>query len=65
MLSSLALTPQVINAAFISKELQASLLSQIGDGFQLTKEDWNDRKVLQTAFTEGPTVLKPFWGDLV
>ena len=65
MRSSLALTPQVINAAIISKELQASLLSRVGDGDLLTKEDWSDRKVFQTAFMEAPTVRKPFWGDLV
>lgn len=65
MRGCLALTPQVINAAFISKELQAALLSQFGDSFQLTKEDWSDRKILQTAFTETPTVRKPFWGGLV
>jgi adenylate cyclase len=65
MRSSLAPTPQVINAAFISNELQATLLSRIGDGFQLTKEDWSDRKAIQTAFTEARTVRKPYWGDLV
>jgi len=37
MRSSFAATPQVISAAFISKEMQATLLSRIGDGFQLTK----------------------------
>jgi adenylate cyclase len=65
MRSSFAATPQVISAAFISKEMQATLLSRIGDGFQLTKEDWSERKLIQVAFAEARSRRNPFWGDLV